>query len=370
MFLVLTRWQLMRFCGIIGLICIFCYSLTLIWVSPCQNELLSNNDILNMVNQTFHLRNQALLENNLSALDLLYNRNTLYGIWAYEHQVKKMKYLHQWCFKQGVELKAIKSLVRIRRAEPRRDGVRVTLLASTEYHYSYIGAPGIDNFMRIGTYHSLDLCQKGDFWQIGREWYADPFADTLRMSNEEAKADRAFMLSQKHRDFSELNPRRLSAVAYAEKYCGAAADDEVGFKYNPKYRNYNYSGGDCANFVSQVLHEGGGFRKTLAWNYGRGASRAWVNAHSFNIYMLSSGRASRIAYGSYRRVFKSSFNLLPGDYVAYEKKGKVTHVSVVTGFDSKGYALTNSHNTDRYRVAWDLGYGDKGIRFWLVRVHY
>ena len=51
--------------------------------------------------------------------------------------------------------------------------------------------------------------------------------------------------------------------------------------------------------------------------------------------MISSGRASLIAYGNYEKVYKASYKLLPGDFVAYEKKGKVTHISVVTGADSK-----------------------------------
>jgi hypothetical protein len=224
--------------------------------------------------------------------------------------------------------------------------------------------------MRIGTYHSLDLICKDNRWQITREWYTDPFADALKTKKNEIYNEQAFILAQEPRHLVHINPLRVKAVAYADTYCGAAANDEVGFKYNPKYKNYNYSGGDCANFLSQVLHEGGGFRKTSIWNYGKDGSRAWANAHAFNRYMLDSGRASLIAKGTYNQVLKNSYQLLPGDYIAYEKKGRVSHVSLVTGADSRGYALTNSHNADRYRVPWDLGYGDPSVRFWMVKVHY
>ena len=87
-------------------------------------------------------------------------------------------------------------------------------------------------------------------------------------------------------------------------------------------------------------------------------------------FMLYSGRASLLAYGSYSEVLKASYKLLPGDIVAYWKKGKVVHVAVVTGADSRGYALVNCHNTDRYRVPWDLGWSDSRIRFYLLRAHY
>lgn len=77
-----------------------------------------------------------------------------------------------------------------------------------------------------------------------------------------------------------------------------------------------------------------------------------------------------ISKGSYEKVYKDSYKLLPGDFVAYEKKGDITHISVVSGADSKGYALVTCHNTDRCDVPWDLGWSDKKMKFWLIRVHF
>lgn len=372
MFFYLTRKQLIFLLGFLAVILFWLgNSLCFLWQQCTAPELtIPESEVFCLVDDIFYLRNQAILQGNLPALAGLYDRSARNGIWAYEHQAKKEKYLRNWLYKQGAKLTTIKSLIRLRRVQPRKDGIKITLLASTEYRYIYQNEPSRENLMRIGTYHSLELLQKEEQWLISREWYTDPFADALAMEKDQAEADHLFIPSQKSRNFSNLNPRRIKAVAYADEYCGAAANDEQGFKYNPKYTNFNYSGGDCANFASQVLHEGGGFRKNYTWNYGKGASRAWVNAQAFNRYMLNSGRASRIAYGTYSQVLKPSYELLPGDYIAYEKKGKVTHISVVTGTDSKGYALTNSHNADRYRVPWDLGYGDRGIKFWLVRVNY
>lgn len=351
---------------------LLCFASWRLMVPPtATGSLLSENEVTKIVNHIFHLRNQAILQGNLPALTSLFDHRTRFGVWAYEHHVKKMQYLHDWHKKQGAVLSNIKSIVQIRRIDPKDDRIRITLLASNEYHYTYRDDPRSINLMRIGTYHALELTKKENEWLIAREWYTDPFADVLSSKRLNNTVETEFILSQKPRDFTNLNPRRIKAVTYADEYSGAASNDEYGFKYNLKYRNFNYCGGDCANFVSQVLHEGGGFRKTGAWNYTKGeANRAWSNASAFNQYMLSSGRASRIAYGTYSEVLPKSYQLLPGDYVAYEKKGKVTHISLVTGADSKGYTLTNSHNADRHRVPWDLGYGGKGIRFYLVRVHY
>jgi hypothetical protein len=367
MFLVCTRKQAFWFCGIVALLLgSLGYILYFLWLPypllPCS---FTESDISKLIAQIVNRRNQAILKEEPGKLAQLYYRNRLHGLWAYEHQVKKLKYLHNWCHKQGAKLAAIHSMARIRRIQPRVDGVRIIFSATTEYRYFYSDEPSTMNSMRIGTCHSLDLSPGDPDWRIVREWYTDPFSDDLSLESKDITSNQAFIPFQKPRNFSYLEPRRIKAVQYADKYCGA-----FNFKYNPQYKNYNYQGGDCANFASQVLFEGGGFRKTRLWNYERDASRAWVNAQAFNQYMYNSGRAYRIAYGSYNKVLKESYRLLPGDYVAYERKGKVTHISVITGADTKGYALTNSHNTDRYRVPWDLGYGDKQIRFWLMRVFY
>lgn len=318
----------------------------------------------------FEKRNQAILDKDFNTLKSFYNRSTRLGTWAYEHQVKKVKYLHNWAEKQGVRFTKVKSNVVIRRVNERNSGFRINFSAFTKYSYSYKGEPSVINSFKIGTYHSMDISEKEDNWIINREWYTDPFADSLNMAKTNTEKITEYILSGSPRDFSNLNERRKGALEYADKYCGTSVDESHEFKYNKKYRNYNYMGGDCANFASQVLHEGGKFKKNYTWNYDKEGSKAWVNANAFKSYLLYSGRASLVARGTYEKVLKASYKLLPGDIIAYEKKGKVAHVSVVTGADSKGYTLVNCHNTDRYRVPWDLGWSNKGIKFWLIHVHY
>jgi len=338
--------------------------------TAASSSIISKEEFAVLIQYLFDVRNRAFLEQDEEALKSLYKTDTKYGTWAYEHQAKKMKYLVNWADKQGVEFTKMKTKTVVNWVKAKGSGVTANLTCSTEYRYVYQNEPHKENMLRIGTYHSIDLVPIGDEWLITREWYTDPFADSLSLENIKVEENREFIMSHEPRDFSNLNERRIKAVEYADKYCGAAADEKYGFSYNKKYKNYNSLGGDCTNFASQILHEGGGFRKTSAWNYDKDGSKAWVNAQAFKDYMLYSGRASLIAHGTYDKVFKASYKLLPGDFIAYERKGKVVHISVVTGADSKGYTLVNSHNTDRYRVPWDLGWSDKNIKFWLVRVHY
>lgn len=338
--------------------------------SPILTSVNIDENNIQIIEELLTTRNNALLNGNTEVIQSLYDRNTKLGAWAYEHQMKKMQYLNNWAEKQGIIFSDINSIFKIRSVKENGDTTSYNFICSTEYKYVYENEPEIENTFRIGTYHSLKIRKIDNTWLIVKEWYTDPFADSLEIENLKRDEFKEYILSSKPRDFSNLNQRRVNAVEYADRYCGAAADEEFGFSYNKKYRDYNPLGGDCANFASQILFEGGKFKKTGAWNYTNSGTKSWINAQAFKDYMLNSGRASVIAKGTYNQVFKASFKLLPGDFVAYEKKGKVTHISVVTGADSKGYSLVNCHNTDRYRVPWDLGWSNNNIKFWLVRVHY
>lgn len=330
-----------------------------------------DEELIDSIDQIFRDRNIAIINGDLKLIKSMYDTSTKYGTWAYQHESTKVKYIDNWEQKQGVKFIDIIPTVKIRSIKPKGEKFTVNLVCSTEYKYVYENEPDIVNSSRIGTYHVIDLLYRDEVWIITREWYKDPFEDSLNLEKINTDSINQYISTYASRDLSDIGDRRKNAVEYAEKYCGAASEEKHGFKYNKKYRNYNSEGGDCANFASQVLHEGGKFRKNYMWNYdSKGATRAWINADDFKNYMLCSGRASLIAYGSYEKVYKASYKLLPGDFIAYEKNGDITHISVVTGADSKGYSLVSCHNTDRNRVPWDLGWSGSKIKFWLVRVHY
>ena len=328
-------------------------------------------EVTSYIEQIFLKRNSAILNGDLELIKSIYNTKTKYGTWAYEYEQRKMNYVNIWAQKQGIKFIKITPTVIIKNIKGSIDNFYIYLLCSTEYKYVYENQPGVENTSKIGTYHILQLASKDDSWIISKEWYKDPFGDSLNLDNIKADSIKSYILSQNARDLSTIDKRRLKVVEYADKFCGAASNAEFEYKYNKKYRDYNPKGGDCANFASQILFEGGKFRKNSAWNYDKnGATKSWLNADGFKNYMVNSGRASIIAYGGYDKVYKASYKLLPGDFVAYERKNDITHISVVTGADSRGYALVSCHNSDRNKVPWDLGWSNKSIKFWLVRVHY
>lgn len=324
-----------------------------------------------LLENLFDNRNKAILTKNDEVLKKLYDIDHKFGLWAYEQEVTKMKYLENWSYKQGVKFNDIKTRVKVRKVKEKEENLYGIICAvSTEYNYSYENQLDTKNMFRIGTYHYLNMRIVDNEYVITKEWYTDPFADSLHLDNIKSDDIRNYILSKENQPISLTN-EQTKAMEYAHKYCGAAADEEHGMKFNPKYKDFNPDGGDCANFASQIMYESKRFKKNRIWNYeGNSGTKAWVNAQGFKNYLLNSGRGSLISKGSYEDVYKTAYNMRPGDIVAYEKGGRITHVSTVTGLDSRGYPLVTCHNTDRLLVPWDLGWIDKSIRFHLIKVHY
>lgn len=324
-----------------------------------------------LLESLFAQRNAAIVADDTELLKGFYDLNIKVSLWAYESEAKKTDYLINWSEKQAVKFTDIKSMVKIRKVaekEPNLYGVICDV--ATDFNYSYIDTPGEINHFRLGTNHYLNLKKIEDRYIITKEWYTDPFADSLDLNNLKSDEIKEFILNQQAPYFTP-NERIEKAIEYAHTYCGVSENEEFTFKYNTKYKDHNPDGGDCANFASQILFESGGFKKNSSWNYsGKDGTKAWLNAQGFKNYMVNSGRASYIAKGSYQQTYKAAFNMRPGDFVAYEKKGRITHVSTVTGFDSKGYPLVTCHNTNRLLVPYDLGWSNDNIKFHLIHVHY
>ncbi len=324
-----------------------------------------------ILNEIIINRNNCIKSADAEKLKASYDLNIKVSLWAYESEAQKIKYLSNWADKQAVKFDDISSVLKVRKVKKKSsDTYSILAYNATKYTYSYIDEPEKKNEFYLGTSHYINLQKDGDRYVITKEWYTDPFADSLHLESLKTDEMRNYILNHKHPDYTP-NERTKKAMEYAHTYCGVNPDEKYNFKYNKKYKNFNPDGGDCANFASQILHEGAGFRKNGTWNYdGKSGTKAWVNAQGFKNYIVGAGKGGYIAKGTYQQVYKAAYNMRPGDFVAYEKKGKITHISTITGLDSKGYPLVTCHNTDRLLVPYDLGWSDKGIRFHLIHVYY
>ena len=193
---------------------------------PSNKDLIDQEEMSVILQELFNYRNRMLLANDIKKIELLYDTGQTVGRWAFEHQARRMRYLHNWADKQGVRFIDIKTKLRVRWVKKKKDTITSNIVASTEYKYIYEDAlpqalTAKVNMFRIGTYHLLDLKILDQKWLIGREWYTDPFADSLRLDNIKTKENKERIKAGNARDFSQLEQRRLEAVAYADRYCGA-----------------------------------------------------------------------------------------------------------------------------------------------------
>ncbi|MEQ8197598.1 MAG: amidase domain-containing protein [Clostridiaceae bacterium] len=141
---------------------------------------------------------------------------------------------------------------------------------------------------------------------------------------------------------------RKKAKEYAEAYAG--------YPGNNAYYNYLKSGGDCTNFVSQVLRAGGlpmiGYpdysnisswyyygsnppQRSYSWTGVNQFMQHWANynnigynrAYSFKVYSLTEALTDSTYYEIYK-------NLFEGDVIQYKGIGGINHSQVVHKYDS------------------------------------
>ena len=126
-------------------------------------------------------------------------------------------------------------------------------------------------------------------------------------------ADEKLDLGLKENLNSNINPRaynETSAMAYANKWDGS--------RRNPAYRDFSSSGGDCANFVSQILsnsgmsmRQGSNTDNTSYWFYNGSnlsqISGSWRGANMFRWHWSSrAGKVTDVSATQTRNNFKTA----------------------------------------------------------------
>lgn len=354
----------------------------------------SDVELKGIIETLYNHRSSAFVTGDFPILDEDFDVSRKQGIWTKEHEIKRIKYLMDWAADRGMKFTNVISTVRIKKVFKNTDPLKIALEETYKFEYIYPNdAVPVTNSFGVGIRHSLGLVKKNDKFQIAYDWYTDCFEDALKNYtpntdnvNTNVEPKFKFNFSVRGSDYVPEKGRydRVKAAQYADKYCGAANGEGNNFKYNKKYSDFNGIGGDCTNFASQVIgdSEGGGLKQDKRWycitgKYGGGSgSDAWVNADGFKKYLIYSGKGRQIKRGTFEDLALPSKNypngaiskLDLGDLVCYAKGKNMDHFAVVTGWDSHGYPLVNSHTTDRYHVPWDLGWGDKNIFFHLIHV--
>jgi hypothetical protein len=335
-----------------------------------------HSDIMTRIEALFRLRTNLLVKGNVKLLDSYYDKESIGGSWSLEKERTRIEYMRDWLKERNVDL--VKTDVMFTRAEQdvSRDRAELSVCAHTLLTYRHLDYPeSPEATMGWRTVHWLELVKKEGQWIVIAEWFLDPLENASEWPT--VAKNSASLKAPPEKLPQQMEPWRQGAVKYADRYAGVKIGLGTG-RYNQAYRDYSGVGGDCANFVSQVLtdKEGGNLPSDWGWFYRSGEGTVtWLKAEALVNHLLGTDRALRLARGTLSQVCSPTSDyplgairqLSPGDIIAYEQDGEIVHVSLVVGFDPAGYVLVNSHSADRYRVPWDLGY-NADVVYQLLKV--
>ncbi|MGH4123386.1 MAG: amidase domain-containing protein [Clostridium sp.] len=355
-------------------------------------------EITQVIENIYNDRCSMFITKDLTNLPSYYDPSQKLGKWSLEHEVKRFNYFNDWSSQRGMNFTKVESTPKVRNITTTKRGLRLLVDEYYKFEYTYKNdITPTTNVFGVGLTHSMELIKKDEKWIIYSDWYLDCFEDALKAYVGELKN---FKLDANKKTIYTLGncpkippevkvvPKgrydKINAVKYADKYCGIPWASGNSTKYNKKYTNYTGNGGNCTNYVSQSIgdSEGGGLRFDSIWQCtykkygGADGSSAWVNADAFKNYLLYSGRGKLLGKGTFNQLISplpgypcgAVQKLELGDLICYAKGSDIDHFAIVTGFDSHGYPLVNTHTIDRFHVPWDLGWGDKNINFYLIHL--
>ncbi|HEY4552716.1 MAG TPA: amidase domain-containing protein [Bacillaceae bacterium] len=267
------------------------------------------------------------------------------------------------------------------------------------------------DYMGMGTWHSITFEKKNKNWKITDVSYDEgPLTevttpDIVRLQEQQNEKmpqmnGEPVNSTQLDKDDIMLHPsvkgqlvdnstesttmpyKRDGVVSYADRYVkpGAYGANYETY-YNPAYKNFNPAGGDCANYVSQSMYEGGTLpmigkaarsKANGAWWYdNRGTSStsddlvtenwSWTGAHYHRTHI-------GISYGTSTVNSPTATDIVKGNPVYYDWDGNgwYDHVTIAVGTNSSGVPVVNSHNKDYHRVKWN--YGASGTKYSTVKI--
>jgi hypothetical protein len=343
------------------------------------------HQIVDYLNKLFNTRAQFLLSKDDKVLNPYYLSSENTSRYALKQEEIRKQYIHAWATQRKLRFIDAESHIRIQRIQIEGERAKVSIVQSLRLVYANREPFSFHQSFGVGTRHALSLIQKNGQWYVLKEWYSDPLNENPKLIS---KTNEHFPNPQIHQylessinNNQKTNYERDRAVAYANKYSGAAWGAGNNSRYNKKYLDYTSKGGDCTNFASQVIGdptEGGGLQMTANWRYwySFGGSHPWVQTDRFSKFLLSSGYGQLVAKGTFEEVTQPSEKypygaigqLKPGDLIAYILHGEdVDHFGILVGFDDYGYPLVNSHTADRFRVPFDLGW-DQHTRYQLIHI--
>lgn len=192
------------------------------------------------------------------------------------------------------------------------------------------------------VYKILLRKNKNDEWLIENE-------KSLNLMGEISKYENSLIGKEKVETPQSKNLKIQGGVFNRSKAAKFAYDNA--FKDITCSGWYNlYGNGDCTNFVSAALSDGGWVQDNTWWfqSYYCKASIAWIGANAFRNYLVSSNRVYPY--------ISTINNLQLGDIVSadWTSNGSFDHTIIVTATDSNGQRYFSYHSNNNRNVAYPI----------------
>jgi len=263
-------------------------------------------------------------------------------------------------------------------------------------HFDWKAEDGTLNSSGLGLNHYVMFAKINGQWEIIQDSYDEgPLSevttpDLLIEDQYEQKIIKPFTSENEtdinNTEFSILGEPgyyitfdRSGVTTYADNYVKPyAAGTNYESYYNPLFKNFNPNGGDCANYVSQSLYEGGKlpmqglatqYNGVGAWWYDNKGTTSTTDDTVSTNWSWTGAHYNRqnIAYNfGTIKDNPTDTDIIKGNPVYYDWDGLnvssrwYNHATICVGTDSVGKPIVNSHNYDYYHVRWNYGYSNTG----------
>lgn len=251
--------------------------------------------------------------------------------------------------------------------------------------FDYVGESGYIDTAGYGTYHIIKVGSVGETLVILEDSYDEgPLTEVTSSTYESVLVVTDISESN---DILESNEMTLSveekilprgeiiSITYNRNAVANYADSWVyngsSGGYNPSYKNFNSSGGDCTNYVSQCISQSlPQLKKTThsttnpAWWYENNGTSSVSDDYTTSSWIGADAQktALKVYYGS-EKVAPTNSDIIKGNpiYVDWHYSSGTpdyNHSYICVGTNSSGVPIINSHNTDYYHIPWKYGYSD------------
>ncbi|MBS3949512.1 MAG: amidase domain-containing protein [Peptococcaceae bacterium] len=301
---------------------------------------------------------------------------------------RRITHLEDMALRTGIRLLDARSSVSIMNYSKMQDGlIRVKAYEWTFFDYE---ENGFTDFFGMGVWHNLVLStEKGALIVIDDIYDEGPLTGMWVGESINVEESDIFLDIESGYSIETLMVPASTGVKFSRSGVATYADQWVFNQANnglweqyynlDAYKNYNPSGGDCANYASQSLYEGGKLpfvpSGTYVWWYdnkgkiGRDfthehtASSSWISTTAHRNFF-----SNYAPYGGVLVNNPTNSDIIIGNPVYYDWTGNGlwNHTTICVGTNTAGTPVVNSHNMDYYRVKWN--YGAAACKYSTVKI--